>query len=182
MSRNQRHAWWVFAVCATAGAAMLLWLTLSVLSLERSEALARAEATQQSAVAAAMWRMDSWLAPKLSREARRPIAHYEAYAPQRVAYTKILGTIDPGEVLVPSPLLAFRDDLMILHFQIDRLGVVTSPQVPLASQRDLAEAAHPGLDIDAKANLLARVRGLVAAPGLAAQRRPGRHRDDAVPL
>ena len=51
--------------------AALAWITAVVLSLERAELTARANAEHQEALRLALWRMDSWLAPRLATEGGR---------------------------------------------------------------------------------------------------------------
>ena len=112
--------------------------------------------------------MDSWLAPKLSREAARPSHHYQAYYPQDTAYTKGLGEIEPGEVLTPSPLLSNRYDFFPLHFQYDSSGAVSSPQVPQGNWRDLAESkGQTREDVLACATQLSTLQQAVEVPVLA---------------
>jgi signal transduction histidine kinase len=60
----------------------------------------------------------------------------------RGAYTKLLGAIEPGEVLTPSPLLTFEGEYVRLHFQRWPDGRLTSPQVPTGDARRLAESAY----------------------------------------
>jgi signal transduction histidine kinase len=71
VSRARR--WWlVFAACNVVVALALVWITRVVLDLERRELAARAETDYQQSLRLAMWRMDSWLALLLAREAARP--------------------------------------------------------------------------------------------------------------
>jgi len=136
------RTWLVFAACAIAVIAALGWTTAALLRLEHAERGARNEVERQQRMRVALWRMEALIAPRLAEEAARPYFHYAAfYAPQR-AYTRMLWPVEPGEVLVPSPLLTFSDPFFKLHFQVDSAGVVTSPQVPEGNLRDLAEAAY----------------------------------------
>src|SRR6185436_19487864 len=43
--------------------------------------------------------------------------------------------IQPGEVLTPSPLLAYSSSNVLLHFQLSPEGQLTSPQVPIGAER-----------------------------------------------
>ena len=138
MSRSQRRAWLIFGSCATAVAVVMTLISGVVLDLQTA---VRTETAHQTALRLALWRMDTWLAPKLSREASRPYHHYKAYYPQQTAYTKILTEIEAGEVLTPSPLLSNRYDFFPLHFQYDTTGGLTSPQVPEGNWLDLAAAS-----------------------------------------
>ncbi len=140
MSRRP-GAWWKwFALGAALVVIALAWVTSAVLALERSEFQARADARRQEVLRLALWRMDSWLGPRLAREAARPYFEYLSYYPQERAYTRMLTPIDEGAVLTPSPLLTFREPIITLHFQIDAQGRLSSPQVPTSNHRDLAES------------------------------------------
>jgi signal transduction histidine kinase len=131
MTRS-RAAWTWFALGAAVLLAALAWLTATTLALEH-------EAGRHEKLRLGLWRMDSWLLPQLAREAARPAAEYRAYAPLSTAWTKGYEQIRPNEVLTPSPLLTFRSELFVLHFEVDANGRITSPQVPEGNERDLAE-------------------------------------------
>ncbi len=137
---KSRRSWWlIYGACTALVLAALAWITVMVVRLERGELQARAEAEHQEALRLALWRMDSWLAPFLAREAARPYFDYEPFYPQPQAYTKLLSRIEPGEVLTPSPLLSFESEYSRLHFQVGPDGRLTSPQVPVGNLRDIAE-------------------------------------------
>ncbi|MHC4608307.1 MAG: sensor histidine kinase [Planctomycetota bacterium] len=104
-----------------------------MLALERAEIAARADAAHQESLRLALWRMDSWLASMLAREAARPYFDYEAFYPQDRAYSTLLRPIRPGEPIAPSPLLSYQPDVLSLHFQVGPDGAITSPQVPSES-------------------------------------------------
>jgi signal transduction histidine kinase len=148
---RSRPTWWfIFGAAALVVVAALVWVTCAVLNLERREMAARAEARQQEALRLALWRMDSWLSPRLAREAARPYFEYKPYYEQTRSYTNMFNEIAPGEVLTPSPLLTFSSEYFPIHFQINADGTITSPQVPAGNERDLAEAtALTGAQIDA---------------------------------
>src|SRR5436190_6952974 len=161
--KPHRRLWILFAAGALIVMIALGWVTLRVLDLEKREAQARADAQYQEALRLALWRMDSWFAPRLSREAARPYFEYLSYYPQERAYTRILNEISKGEVLTPSPLLTFTSDYFPIHFQVNDDGTVTSPQVPIESQRDLAESTLlAGTQIDAHAAILDQVRPMLS--------------------
>ena len=141
MKRRERSAWIVFAAGALAALAALGWLTRAFLEAERAEAAARAETERQADLRLALWRMDSWLGPLVSREASRPPAQYQAFSGAVQAYSRVLTTLEPGAVLTASPLLVFESPYVPLHFQLDGQGHWSSPQVPQASELDLAQSA-----------------------------------------
>lgn len=138
---GRQSAWWKwFAAGAVLVVLALAWVTSEVLALERSEFAARADARRQEVLRLALWRMDSWVGPRLARESARPYFEYLSYYPQERAYTRMLTPIEEGAVLTPSPLLTFREPFITLHFQIDSAGQLSSPQVPTSNHRDLAES------------------------------------------
>ncbi len=120
----------------------LVWITVTVVRLERAELRARTEAAHQEALRLALWRLDSWLAPLLAREAARPYFDYQPFFPQQRAYTAVLDPIEPGEVLTASPLLSFESEYFSLHFQMAPDGGLSSPQSPCGEYRDLAADAY----------------------------------------
>jgi signal transduction histidine kinase len=126
-----RRSWWlIYTACVIAGVAALAGVTTMAMRLERAEITARAEAARQESLRLALWRMDSWVAPQLAREAARTFFEYQAFRPEDQAYTKTLTQIDAGEVLTPSPLLGFESEYFKLHFQVAPDGSFTSPQAP----------------------------------------------------
>ncbi len=165
---RQRRAWWAFAAgCAAIGGA-LVFVSGLVLQLERDRAAARRHGDHEAVQRLALWRMDSWLAPLLAREAARPVQHWRSFVPQRQAYTNVRHQLAPDEVVAPSPLLVFRSALLPLHFEVDADGGVTSPQVPADDWRRLAEETVPGLrDIDDRARQLAHLRAVIDRQSLA---------------
>lgn len=132
----------VFLASTLAVFGALAWVTRHALSLERQQRQARVDAQIQERVRLALWRMDSKANALIARESARPYFEYQPFYPAERAYTRMLEEVKTGEVLVPSPLLTLRDRYVKLFFQVDALGVVTSPQAPTGNLRDLAEAAY----------------------------------------
>ena len=168
---KSRRSWWlIYGACTALVLAALAWITVMVVRLERGELQARAEAEHQEALRLALWRMDSWLAPFLAREAARPYFDYEPFYPQPQAYTKLLSRIEPGEVLTPSPLLSFESEYSRLHFQVGPNGRLTSPQVPVGNLRDIAEEESylGGAQIVSNAAQLESIGGLFTTEELMA--------------
>jgi len=67
--------------------------------------------------------------------------------------------IDPGEVLVPSPLLTETSKHILLHFQFGPDGKLTSPQAPTGNMRDLAESGYTTTErIEAAVSRLAALK------------------------
>lgn len=166
--RSTRTWWMIFAGCAMVVLGSLVWVTAEMGRLERVGTLARAEADHQEAMRLALWRLDSWFAPQLAREAARPYFDYQPFYPQPRAYTRRLLEIEPGDVVTPSPLLAYESEYVLLHFQVHPDGRITSPQVPTENLRELAERASVSADrVAASSALLARVTALIATDEVA---------------
>jgi signal transduction histidine kinase len=135
------HIWIIFGVCLAVLLAAMGWASLTVLRLERFEAQAQQKAELEERMRLALWRMDSFLTPLIVEESARPYYAYYPFHTAEQAYTKMYRSIRE-EVLIPSPLLAFASSNVLLHFQFDLDGNITSPQVPQGNERDLAESAY----------------------------------------
>lgn len=135
--RARRPLAWAAGAAALVVAAGIA-LSAVVLSLERAQHTSRFEAAHLADLRLALWRMDSWMAPRLATEGARPYDDYQPFHEHRRAYDRMLNRIEPGDVLTPSPLLAERSEHLLLHFQISPAGEITSPQAPRDNWRDLA--------------------------------------------
>jgi len=133
--RGHRGLWWTFGAGAVLVVLALGWTSWMVLGLEQAGNKAQAEAEHQESLRLALWRMESRLVPFTVREVARPYFQYESYYPQQQVHSP---SLEPRDVLTPSPLLLFHSDTVRLHFQIDPRGGLSSPQVPLGAQRNLA--------------------------------------------
>ncbi len=158
-----RRLWWVaYSAGSLVVLLALVWITVTVVRLERAELEARSDATHQEALRLALWRLDSWMAPLLAREAARPYFDYQPFYPQRRAYTALLDPIEPGDVFTPSALLGFESEYFSLHFQMAPDGVLTSPQAPSGEFRDLAEDSYlTGAQLVTNARKLDSINSLV---------------------
>jgi signal transduction histidine kinase len=125
------RVWLVFAACAAALLGAMVWISLTVLRLERAEQQARAQAALEENTRLALWRLDSALMPLLAQEAARPSAPYEA---------------DPGAVSAPTRETPSE---VLLHFQIAPGGEITSPQKRAGRLEALRTALH-GADVAAR--------------------------------
>ena len=130
--------WLIFALCSVVVLCVMAWVSGTALRLDRSQAQARAQADLEEKVRLALWRMDSMLSPLIAQESARPYFTYSAFHPSERAYGKMYHALAPSEVLVPSPLLTQLSTNILLHFQFDPAGRLTSPQIPVGKQRDLA--------------------------------------------
>jgi len=138
--RRARWWWALYGACAVAVVAVFFGFLCTALDFERQNVVAASHARHQDRLRLALWRMDSFVLPLLSREGARPYFEYLAYYPQDRAYNRFLTELEKGEVLTPSPLLNSAPEYIRLHFQVDRQGVFTSPQVPNGNLRDLAQS------------------------------------------
>ena len=102
---------------------------LAAANARASEELYQAQKERADKLRAALWRLDTRLAPALAREESRPYPQYVALHTPFPALTSTGIACAPGQVYLPSPLLTAEvPDWMRLHFQIDQSGW-TSPQV-----------------------------------------------------
>ena len=145
MRTARRLTWLIYAVCVLLVVDGLAWVTWQMLSLERREQAAQQDARQQEAVRLALWRMDGLMSPVIATEAARPYFHYRSFYPAERAYTRMWDELQPGEVLVPSPLLAGPGEYIRLHFESTPLGWLTSPEAPDPEFRDRAESSAMSL-------------------------------------
>jgi signal transduction histidine kinase len=133
----------VFALCSAVLLAALAWMSLTALRLDRSQREATEQAEVEERVRLALWRMDSALTALFVEESSRPANAYRAFYEAERAYTKFDNTaFQKGEVLVPSPLLTFTSSNVLLHFQRDPGGALSSPQVPTGPHRALALSGY----------------------------------------
>ena len=151
--------WIGFAACLAVVLAAMGWISLTAIDLDRAEAEARrheaearrqeAEARRQEAearrlaaweeqVRLALWRMDSVLAPLVAQESVRPYFAYSAFLPVDRAYSRMFNDRGTGEMLIPSPLLTERSPNVLVYFQFEPDGRLTSPQVPTGGNYKLA--------------------------------------------
>lgn len=136
------HIWSVFAACFAVLLAAMAWVSATALRLDREQLKAGQQAEVEERARLALWRMDAALAALIVEESARPWQAYNAFAAAERAYTKSYTAIKQGDVLVPSRLLTYRPTNVLIHFQFAQDGRLTSPQVPLGNERDLAESGY----------------------------------------
>ena len=139
MSRAGSRAWVGFGVTAAVLLAMVSWLTVVLVRLDGDERTARRQAVVHERLRLALWRLDSWLAPQLAREAMRPARDFRAFPSAAAVWTRGLTRLGNDEVVFNSPLLGVEPGLFALHFELGPEGIV-SPQVPKGNERDVCEA------------------------------------------
>lgn len=138
-----RRSWciWIgFGLCLAVVFAAMAWISLRSLRLERFEEEVQRQAAVEEKKRLALWRMDSALTPLITQETARPYFAYRSFHPVDRAYNRMFAKLGPEDILVPSPLLTFQSQQILLHFQIGPDGTLTSPQVPEGNHRDLAES------------------------------------------
>ncbi len=152
------QTWLLFGLCLAVVLAAMGWLSLVVVRLDRAESAAIVQAAMEERVRLALWRMDSALNPLIAQESTRPYFAYRAFTPTDRNYASMFNNGDP----VASPLLETVSPQVLVHFQIAPGGALSSPQVPLGSLRQLAEAKYTSADkIDMYARRLAELQPLL---------------------
>lgn len=165
--KRSRPNWWLRAgISAMVLAGALFGLSWKLWHLEQERIVQRHEEQNLlEPLRLALWRMDSWLAPRLALENSRSYLEYQSYFPGQRLYNKLLQTLQPGDVLSPSPLLTMESEFIRLHFEIGPDGRFRSPKVPLGNQADLAQGTLLTFDqVAAAGELLARIEQLLASP------------------
>ena len=167
--------WLGFALCLVVALGAMAWISIIVLRLERQQQDALQQMALEDNIRLALWRMDSAAGALIAEENGRPYLAYRPFYPAESAYTRMYGTIDYGQVLMPSPLLTFASPHVLLHFQFDPAGKLTSPQAPVSNDRDLAEAKYTAHElVVAATERLARLQHRLSRSDLAAAQRKGR--------
>jgi len=136
--------WLLFALCLVIVLGAMAWLTMNVIRLDRAEKQARLEAELEEKVRLALWRMESMAAPIVARESALPDYFYQShYSPTLLQKGE---TTDPQKgdttVRLPSPLLTSQTPYILLHFQFEPGGEITSPQVPPSGMSKKDEPAR----------------------------------------
>ncbi|MBN2290904.1 MAG: HAMP domain-containing histidine kinase [Pirellulales bacterium] len=171
MKRSWR-IWVVFAICLGVVATAMAWISFSALRLDRAETVARARAALEENVRLALWRMDSALAPMVAQESVRPYFAYSSFLPVDRAYGRMFNPRMPGESLVPSPLLGELPPHVLVHFQFEPDGRLTSPGIPTDANYKLAvprytkplAVENAKIQIDTLGKLIDREKLLAALP------------------
>jgi len=163
------HIWLGFAFCLSVVLAAVGWISLAALRLDRAEAEARRQeaeawrqATREERIRVALWRIDSVLAPFVAQESVRPYFAYSSFVPLNRAYGNMFNVRGGGEMLIPSPLLSEHSPNVLVYFQFEPDGRLTSPQLPMGGNRDLAVPKHVSEETVKKAGAqLARLAAMV---------------------
>ncbi len=154
--------WLAFALCAAVVLAAMAWISRTTLELERAERQANRRAAAEEKVRLAVSQMDAALMPLIVQESARPYFVYEPFHAVGLAYTRLYQQLGTNEVFVPSPLLGLESDDVLVHFQVDAAGELTSPQVPTGNLLDLATDGYTtGEKVEAARALLEKLAGIV---------------------
>jgi signal transduction histidine kinase len=154
--------WLVFFLFLAAGVAAMGWMTRRVLRLEAESVRAAAAAGVEENVRLALWRMDYAMSPLISAETARPYFEYSSVFPAERAYNRMFTELKGGDVLVPSPLLRVSSPVVLLHFQVDPDGRVSSPQTPDERVRRIAVGRYATAEeMDAAARRLAEFQRVI---------------------
>ena len=146
--------WSLFLFCVLAVAIAMGWLSLKTIRLDalreadRAETeLARREAELQERISSALYRMDLKMLPLVAQEAARPQNFYQSFydvipPDGSVAQSAEQTESRSGKLHLASPLLFPSSDFVLLHFEIDSENVITSPQVPVGNERNVAMVTY----------------------------------------
>lgn len=147
--------WALFGLGLLIAGGLMAWVSVRLLDLEEAQADSTSKTIAEENIRLAMWQMDGELAPIVTDEASRPYFQYVPFFPAEGAYTRMFNDVHEGDMLLPSPLV--RNDVpeIVVHFQFEPDGSLTSPQVPRGEWQTLAEARYltPSQLQDASAKL-----------------------------
>ncbi|MDY0169848.1 MAG: HAMP domain-containing sensor histidine kinase [Thermoguttaceae bacterium] len=129
--------WLWFAFCLAVVLAAMGWASRAVLRLEEARRLAQYSAALEENVRLALWRMDTAVAPLLAEESARPHSAYQPFYEPRPAVAADHSP-KPGRLLAPSPLLREPPEHVLLYFQFEQHGRLTSPRAPRGEWRAVA--------------------------------------------
>ena len=133
--------WLVLSGCAVVILGMLSKMTVHGLRSERKRIEMEAQSQVSERMRLSLSRMDTVGAELLVVENQRPPFHYESFYSPEDIMTNTLQAVAKGVVLQPSPLLLEERSLVKMHFEVNALGEIHSPQCPLGNQRELAVQA-----------------------------------------
>ncbi|MHC4405289.1 MAG: sensor histidine kinase, partial [Planctomycetota bacterium] len=174
--KRSRNIWIAFVGCLAVVLAAMGWISLKALQLDetqaeawRLEALARQAAEQAQHQAAleqeirfALTNMDVALMPLVFQENARPYFVYDTFLKVDRPFRQMFNDDAGSQRMVPSPLLKEESPDVLVHFQFEPDGQLTSPQVPSPGNGKLAVPDHISSARVAEAEAqLARVAKLV---------------------
>jgi len=135
----------VFAACATALLGAMVWISLTVLRLERAEQQARAQAALEENTRLALWRLDSALIPLLALEGRSEMP---------AEYLARFQIAPGGEVTSPQAVPALARRLDSLRATLSGADLAARiPSQPPAPRPNVMVAADDQVSIQKKKNV-----------------------------
>lgn len=156
------HIWMGFIFCLVVVLAAMGWISLTALESDRNATEAYRRMAFDDNIRLALWRMDSMLAPLITQESARPYFVYGPFLPINRAYGNMFNDRSGGERLIASPLLSEDLPNILVHFQFEPDGRLSSPQLPIGSNRELAVPQHTTAEaVAATEARLGRVAALV---------------------
>ncbi|HZN56891.1 MAG TPA: HAMP domain-containing sensor histidine kinase [Planctomycetota bacterium] len=147
-----RHPWqiWIaFALSLLVGLGAMGWITWTAMQLDEAQERAHGEADLEENVRLSLWRMDSSLTPLIAQESMRPYFVYRSFYPTEQMFACTPEGATRNEDLLPSPILLEIPQHVVLHFQFDPEGRLSSPQAPTGEDRQRARnglVSEQGLD------------------------------------
>jgi len=172
-----RHPWQIWLTYLASLAVVVAgvgWLSVRALEADRAEASARQQAEVEEKTRLALWRMDSNKAPLIfDANARAYFAYMTVYPAER-AYGRTFNGKTPSESpMLLSSLAAPVDPEVLVHFQFDPEGRLTSPQVPSGRVREQTVPRFLSLEqVDQAERHLNRLRGIAQVETLLAELPP----------
>ena len=130
--------WSVLLGCAALILGMFAWITQGALTSERDRMEAEAASLVGERVRLSLARMDGIGTDLLVAENLRAPMFYRAFFSPADVMTNEFQDVAKGVILQPSPLLLEEVEFIDLHFEVNKKGEISSPQVPLGNQRERA--------------------------------------------
>ena len=122
--------WFAFSLCLGIVLAAMGWISVTAVNLDEAETRARRQAALDENVRLALWRIDSALSPILAQESARPSIAYKMFIPPGgTAGQTPGGGAKTEDIASASPSMA--PDVLV-HFQFEPDGQLTSPSIPRA--------------------------------------------------
>ena len=157
-----RQTWQIWTTFVASLALVIVavgWMTFKALEADRAEARARSQATLEENARLALWRMDSAISPLVAQESARPYFSYDAFYSADRAWGRMANAKASERSLIPSPLLTDKRPEILLHFQFDPQGRLSSPRLPRGRLITRAEGLGvTSADRVAAERLIAQVR------------------------
>lgn len=135
------HTWIAFLLCLAILFVAMGWLSWTMLRLDKAEEAARRQVIMEENVRLALWRMDSALTPIISQESAYPYFYFKSYYPASRAYSNMFNDA-PSDFLIPSPLKEKKSPYILLHFQFEPDGALTSPEVSVVLSQTPNDAKY----------------------------------------